>query len=46
MGISEFTITDIKRSEHEIRYYVEKTDKPKVCPHFGVCKPTVAVYRM
>jgi transposase len=44
VGLPEFTITDVKRSETTMHYYVEKTDKPRVCPHCGVIDPTVRVH--
>jgi transposase len=44
VGLPEFIITDVKRSESTMYYYVEKSEKPKVCPHCGVCNPNVRVH--
>lgn len=42
--LQEFKITDIKDNEHDMRIYIEKKDKPKVCPHCGVYNPAVRVH--
>jgi transposase len=43
-GLPEFRITDFKHNEYDMRVYVEKKDKPSVCPSCGVVDPKVRVH--
>lgn len=44
LDLPEFKITDLKHNEHDIRIYVEKKEKPSVCPSCGVINPKLRVH--
>jgi len=44
LDLPEFKITDLKHNENDIRIYVEKKDKPYVCPHCRISDPKVRVH--
>jgi len=44
LDLPEFRITDLKHNEYDIRIYVEKRDKPSVCPSCGIIDPSVRVH--
>ncbi|HHV95762.1 MAG TPA: ISL3 family transposase [Clostridiaceae bacterium] len=44
LDLPEFKITDLKHNEHDIRIYIEKKEKPSVCPSCGIMKPKLRVH--
>lgn len=44
LDLPEFQICDLKHNEHDIRIYVEKRNKPSVCPNCGVHEPPIRVH--
>lgn len=44
LKLPEFIITDLKDNEYDIRIYVEKKNKPNVCPICGVFEPKLRVH--
>lgn len=43
LDLPEFRITDLDHNEHDICIYVEKKEKPSVCPICGVIEPRLRV---
>ena len=44
LKLPEFIITDLMDNEYDIRIYVEKKDKPNVCPICGILEPKLRVH--
>lgn len=45
LDLPEFRITNLDHNEHDICIYVEKKDKPSVCPVCGVVNPRLRVHQ-
>ncbi len=44
LDLPEFVVTDLKHNEHDVRVYVEKKEKPCLCPACGVMDPKLRVH--
>lgn len=44
LDLPEFKVTDLKHNEHDIRFFIEKKEKPYYCPNCGVVKPKLRVH--
>lgn len=44
LDLPEFVITDLKQNDYDIRVYVEKKEKPRLCPSCGVVEPKLRVH--
>lgn len=45
LNLPEFRITDLDHNEHGICIYVEKKDKPSICPTCGVVEPRLRIHQ-
>lgn len=44
LDLPEFIITDLQHNEYDIRIYIEKREKPRLCPHCGSYEPHLRVH--
>lgn len=44
LDLPEFKVTDLKHNEHDIRFFIEKKEKPYYCPDCGVVNPKLRVH--
>ncbi len=44
LNLPEFKITDLTQNDHDMRIYIEKKEKPSICPTCGVIEPKLRVH--
>lgn len=45
LKLPEFEVTDFKQNEHDMGFYVQKKERPKVCPACGCYNPHLVIYK-
>lgn len=43
LGLPEFEVTDFKRNEYDMGFWVQIKDKPDICPACGCYQPNLGV---
>lgn len=45
LKLPEFEVTDFKQNEYDMGFYVQKKERPKVCPACGCYNPNLVIYK-
>jgi len=45
LKLPEFKVTDFKQNEYDMGFYVQKKERPKVCPACGCYNPNLVIYK-
>lgn len=45
LKLPEFEVTDFKQNEYDMGFYVQKRERPMVCPACGIYHPELVIYK-
>ncbi len=45
LDLHEFEVTDFKQNDNDMGFYVQKRNRPKVCPACGCYEPELVIYK-